>query len=264
MGRPRRSSALGRGRRRRRTARRRRGRGTRPRRSSGLPSPSLATTRPTPRCCSRRRSGSSREGWRGGWRGSSRPEPRGGPRAGRRGGSRLPQPLPVGGLVPARRRRAGIGRRGPRPPAPSEAVKERINVEFVSANPTGPITAAGGRDAALGDSIARMLEFAGHSSPASTTSTTAAGRSTASPPRSPPDERGARPRGRLRGRVRHRARQSLEQEGVNPDDLDAVGRRGIALVLDAAEETLRRYDVVFDTLVLGACAARVGGGRACP
>jgi arginyl-tRNA synthetase len=39
---------------------------------------------------------------------------------------------------------------------------ERINVEFVSANPTGPMTAAGGRHAAFGDSLARLLEFAGH------------------------------------------------------------------------------------------------------
>jgi arginyl-tRNA synthetase len=39
---------------------------------------------------------------------------------------------------------------------------ERVNVEFVSANPTGPMTAAGGRHAAYGDSLARLLEFAGH------------------------------------------------------------------------------------------------------
>jgi arginyl-tRNA synthetase len=39
---------------------------------------------------------------------------------------------------------------------------ERILVEFVSANPTGPLTAAGGRHAAYGDSIARLLELAGH------------------------------------------------------------------------------------------------------
>ena len=31
----------------------------------------------------------------------------------------------------------------------------------MSANPTGPLTAAGGRDAAYGDSLARLLEFAG-------------------------------------------------------------------------------------------------------
>jgi arginyl-tRNA synthetase len=40
---------------------------------------------------------------------------------------------------------------------------ERIQVEFVSANPTGPLTAASGRHAAFGDALARILEFAGNS-----------------------------------------------------------------------------------------------------
>jgi arginyl-tRNA synthetase len=39
----------------------------------------------------------------------------------------------------------------------------RVNVEFVSANPTGPLTAASGRHAAYGDALARVLQFAGHS-----------------------------------------------------------------------------------------------------
>jgi arginyl-tRNA synthetase len=38
---------------------------------------------------------------------------------------------------------------------------ERTNVEFVSANPTGPVTVAAGRHAAYGDSLCRLLEFAG-------------------------------------------------------------------------------------------------------
>ena len=38
----------------------------------------------------------------------------------------------------------------------------RVNVEYVSANPTGPLTAASGRHAAYGDALARMLELAGH------------------------------------------------------------------------------------------------------
>jgi arginyl-tRNA synthetase len=42
------------------------------------------------------------------------------------------------------------------------AERERIVVEFVSANPTGPITAASGRHAAYGDALARLLDFAGH------------------------------------------------------------------------------------------------------
>ncbi len=39
----------------------------------------------------------------------------------------------------------------------------RINVEFVSANPTGPLHVGHGRGAAVGDSIARLLEWTGHS-----------------------------------------------------------------------------------------------------
>ncbi|MEA2395174.1 MAG: arginyl-tRNA synthetase [Solirubrobacteraceae bacterium] len=39
----------------------------------------------------------------------------------------------------------------------------RVNVEFVSANPTGPLTAASGRHAAYGDALSRVLAFAGHS-----------------------------------------------------------------------------------------------------
>jgi arginyl-tRNA synthetase len=42
------------------------------------------------------------------------------------------------------------------------STRERIQVEMVSANPTGPITVAHGRNAAYGDSVARLLELAGH------------------------------------------------------------------------------------------------------
>lgn len=42
------------------------------------------------------------------------------------------------------------------------ATHERYQVEFVSANPTGPLHVAHGRGAALGDAIASLLEWAGH------------------------------------------------------------------------------------------------------
>jgi arginyl-tRNA synthetase len=48
----------------------------------------------------------------------------------------------------------GAGTPEPRP--------ERIQVELVSANPTGPVTVATARNAAYGDSVARLLDFAGH------------------------------------------------------------------------------------------------------
>jgi arginyl-tRNA synthetase len=41
-------------------------------------------------------------------------------------------------------------------------VAERVNVEFVSANPTGPLHVASGRHAAYGDSLSRILQLAGH------------------------------------------------------------------------------------------------------
>jgi arginyl-tRNA synthetase len=40
--------------------------------------------------------------------------------------------------------------------------KERINLEFVSANPTGPVTLASTRWAAVGDALARLLRATGH------------------------------------------------------------------------------------------------------
>ncbi len=56
----------------------------------------------------------------------------------------------------------GILRAGPdygRRVAPSAL---RVNVEFVSANPTGPLHVGHGRGAALGDGIASLLEWTGH------------------------------------------------------------------------------------------------------
>src|SRR4051794_37391712 len=46
-------------------------------------------------------------------------------------------------------------------PAPTES-PERVLVEGPSANPTGPLHVGGGRLAAYGDSVARLLEAVGH------------------------------------------------------------------------------------------------------
>jgi len=46
--------------------------------------------------------------------------------------------------------------------AGSAAAPERVQVEMVSANPTGPITVASARNGAYGDAVARLLAFAGH------------------------------------------------------------------------------------------------------
>ncbi len=43
----------------------------------------------------------------------------------------------------------------------SASTKERVQVELVSANPTGPLTVGSARNAAYGDVVARLLAFAG-------------------------------------------------------------------------------------------------------
>ena len=40
--------------------------------------------------------------------------------------------------------------------------RERVQVEFISANPTGPLTAASGRHGAYGDALRRLMLFMGH------------------------------------------------------------------------------------------------------
>jgi arginyl-tRNA synthetase len=47
--------------------------------------------------------------------------------------------------------------------AGAAAHPQRLQVEFVSGNPTGPMTVATARNAAYGDSLARLFKFAGHS-----------------------------------------------------------------------------------------------------
>lgn len=61
--------------------------------------------------------------------------------------------------------RAALGQllaAGPSFGAGGAQAPERILLEFVSANPTGPIVAASGRHAAYGDSLGRILEHHGH------------------------------------------------------------------------------------------------------
>ncbi len=48
-------------------------------------------------------------------------------------------------------------------PVPPVTDPERVIVEFVSANPTGPLTAASGRHAAYGDALSRLLAESGNS-----------------------------------------------------------------------------------------------------
>ena len=131
------------------------------RRSSGPSAPTTATTRPTRRCC---------------WRPPLGEPPRVvaerlGEALTARLGDLLDRVEVAGpgflnlflsdGWYAERARRASStpARRsapvGPRRPS-------SVNVEFVSANPTGPLHVGHARNAAYGDAIARLLEFEGH------------------------------------------------------------------------------------------------------
>jgi len=68
---------------------------------------------------------------------------------------RLDDELLWEGIVAVRARGEDWGR------IPSD-LPERVNVEFVSANPTGPLHVAHGRGAAIGDAVASLLEWTGH------------------------------------------------------------------------------------------------------
>jgi arginyl-tRNA synthetase len=59
------------------------------------------------------------------------------------------------GLIQIIRQKEFYGKAVPESP-------KKIQVEFVSANPTGPLTIGHGRQAVLGDTIARLLEYSGH------------------------------------------------------------------------------------------------------
>jgi arginyl-tRNA synthetase len=126
--------------------------------------------------------------------------------------------------------------------------QESINIEFVSANPTGPLTAAGGRHAAYGDAVARVLEFVGHPVEREYYINDRGGQidrfaaSIAARMKGEPV-----PEDGYEGDYVNQIAASLEQEGVDAADLPSVGKRGVALMVNAAEETLRRYGVVFDT-----------------
>src|SRR5262245_31934414 len=128
-----------------------------------------------------------------------------------------------------------------------ETNEERINIEFVSANPTGPLTAAAGRHAAYGDSIARVLEFVGHPVTREYYVNDRGGQI---------DRFGASIAARMKGEpvpedgyegdYVAEIGKSLEREGIDPGDRESLARRGVALMVDAAKTTLDRYGVVFD------------------
>ena len=118
-------------------------------------------------------------------------------------------------------------------------------VEFVSANPTGPITVASGRHAAYGDSLCRVLELAGHEVEREYyvndhgTQVRLFGESIRARARGeePPED------GYQGDYV---AELAARIEGAADADPDELARRGIELMLEGVRATLERFRVRMD------------------
>jgi arginyl-tRNA synthetase len=132
-------------------------------------------------------------------------------------------------------------------PAPAES-PERILVEFVSANPTGPLHVGGGRHAAYGDSLVRLLEAAGHEVQREFYVNDAGGQidrfAASIAARMLGEEI---PEGGYEGAYVGELGERIAAEGIDPADLEALGSRGIELMLEGVRGTLDRFGVRFDT-----------------
>jgi arginyl-tRNA synthetase len=124
---------------------------------------------------------------------------------------------------------------------------ERILVEFVSANPTGPLHVGGGRNAAYGDALARLLSAVGNEvsrefyvndagSQVARFADSIAARMAGEEP----------PEDGYQGEYLIPIAERIGAEGLDPADRDGLGRRAIELALETVEATLTRFGVVFD------------------
>jgi arginyl-tRNA synthetase len=119
----------------------------------------------------------------------------------------------------------------------------RLNIEYVSANPTGPITVASGRHAAYGDSLCRILEFAG-----SEVDREYYINDFGSQVRKFGEAIRARARGEEPDEYRgeYVAELAARIEGAAEADPEQLARRGIELMLDGVRATFDRFRVGID------------------
>ena len=126
------------------------------------------------------------------------------------------------------------------------AASERVLVEFVSANPTGPITVAAARHAAYGDSLCRLLAFAGHAVEREYYVNDAGGQI-----RRFGESLAARARGEEPPEDGYRGEYVAELAARIPGaaelPVDELASRGVELVLEGVRESLARSRVRFDS-----------------
>jgi len=123
----------------------------------------------------------------------------------------------------------------------------RVLVEFVSANPTGPLTAAGGRHAAYGDSVARLLEAVGHAVSREYYVNDTGGQIERFGASIAARMRGAEPpEDAYQGEYVAALAEQAAAEGLDPSDGEAVAGLGVGVILAQIRDTLHRYGVDFD------------------
>jgi len=126
------------------------------------------------------------------------------------------------------------------------APPRKVNVEFVSANPTGPVHVGGARNAAYGDALARCLALAGHDVHREFyvndygSQIVLLGRSVQ-----------ARARGEEVPEGGYRGDYVVGLAGQIPGaaemELTALSERAVAFMVDASRASLERFRVSFDT-----------------
>jgi arginyl-tRNA synthetase len=122
---------------------------------------------------------------------------------------------------------------------------ERVNVEFVSANPTGPLHIGHTRNAAYGDALSRILELHGHD----VTREFYVNDYGSQVVRFAESLR-ARARGEEVAEGGYQgdyvAALAAEIDGAADMDLEPLGRAGVEHMIDHMRESLRRFRVEFD------------------
>ncbi|MEX0621229.1 MAG: arginine--tRNA ligase, partial [Solirubrobacterales bacterium] len=132
-------------------------------------------------------------------------------------------------------------------PVPAGSEPEDVLVEFVSANPTGPLTAASGRHAAYGDAVARLLATTGHKvsteyyvndggSQIENFAASIAARMTGT---EPPDNG-------YRGDYVNDLAERASQAGISPEEPDRLALEGVAWMVEGIRESLDRFGVRMD------------------
>jgi arginyl-tRNA synthetase len=127
------------------------------------------------------------------------------------------------------------------------AQPEKVQVEFVSANPTGPANAATGRHAAYGDSLARILGYAGHEVQREYYVNDFGGQV-----RRFGESIRARARGEEPPEDGYQGEYVIDlanriDGAADPDaDVEELARRGVDLTIEEVRATLERYRVTFD------------------